>query len=47
MKTIIYHTVGTIPKSNRNIAEKGKIDTPNTYIHYRLSALKRRHNPYV
>jgi hypothetical protein len=23
-----YHTVGTVPKSNRKIAESGKIDTP-------------------
>ena len=30
-----YHTFGTVPKSNRKIVERGKIDTPNTYIHYR------------
>jgi len=23
-----YHTVGTVPKSNRKIVERGKIDTP-------------------
>jgi len=35
-----YHTVGTIPRSNINIVERGKIDTlthkymtPNTQIH--------------
>ena len=33
MKTKIYHTVGTIPKSNIKIADRGKIDTPNTDIH--------------
>jgi hypothetical protein len=33
MKQKKYHTVGTIPKSNIKIAEKGKIDTPNTKIH--------------
>jgi hypothetical protein len=25
-----YHTVGTVPQSNRQIAKRGKIDTPNT-----------------
>ena len=28
-----YHTVGTVPKSNRQIVETGRIDTPNTQIH--------------
>jgi hypothetical protein len=28
-----YHTVGTDPKSNRKIAERGKINTPNTQMH--------------
>jgi cell division protein FtsL len=28
-----YHTVGTIPKSNIEIVEKGKIDTSKTQIH--------------
>jgi hypothetical protein len=27
MKDKTYHTVGTIPKSNRKIVEKGKLDT--------------------
>jgi len=27
MKKKKYHTVGTIPKSNRKIVERGKIDT--------------------
>ena len=25
-----YHTVGTVPKSNRKIIETGEVDTPNT-----------------
>jgi hypothetical protein len=29
----IYHTVGTVPKSNIKIVERGKIDTLNTLIH--------------
>jgi hypothetical protein len=32
MKTIKYHTVGTILKWNSKIVERGKIDTPNTQI---------------
>ena len=32
MKNEKYHTVGTIPKSNIKILERGKIDTPNTQI---------------
>jgi len=35
LKNKKYHTVGTIPKSNRNIAERGKIDSLNTQIHDR------------
>ena len=31
VKTKIYHTVKTIPKPNREIVEKGKIDTLNTH----------------
>ena len=30
MKNQKYHTVGTIPKSNIKIVERGKIDTANT-----------------
>jgi hypothetical protein len=30
MKKKKYHTVRTVPKSNRTIVEIGKIDTPNT-----------------
>jgi len=30
MKNKEYHTVGTIPKSNINIVERGKFDTLNT-----------------
>jgi hypothetical protein len=29
-----YYTVGTIPKSNIKIVERGKIDTTNTQIYY-------------
>ena len=32
-KNLNYHFVGTVPKYNRKIAEKGKIDTPSTQIH--------------
>jgi len=35
MKNI--HTVGTVPKSNRKIVERGKIDIRDTQIH-RLSS---------
>jgi hypothetical protein len=30
MKAKKYHTVGTIPKFNRKIVERGQLDTPNT-----------------
>jgi hypothetical protein len=30
MKNKKYHTVRTVPKSNRKIREKGKNDIPNT-----------------
>ena len=36
MKKKKYHTVGTVPKSNRKIVERGKMDTgitPNTQLH--------------
>ena len=40
MKNKTYHTVGKIPKSNREILERGTIDTPNTHLHDRsLSCL--------
>jgi hypothetical protein len=32
MKNKKWHTVGTVPISNRNIAERGKINPPNTQI---------------
>ena len=35
MKKKTYHTVGTVPKSNRKIVKRGKIDTPNTLKHNR------------
>ena len=31
-----YHAVGTVPKSNRKMVQRCKIDTPNTQIHARL-----------
>jgi hypothetical protein len=33
MKNSKYHNVGTLPKSNIIITERGKMDTPNTQIH--------------
>ena len=33
MKNIEYYTVGTFPKSNKKIVERGKIDTSDTQIH--------------
>ena len=36
-----YHTVGTIPKSNMKIIERGKIDTSCTQIHDRILKLTR------
>jgi hypothetical protein len=33
IKTKKYHLDGKIPNSNIKIAERGKIDTPNTQIH--------------
>jgi len=35
MKKKKYHTVGTIPKSDRKIVERGKMDTPSTQIQLR------------
>jgi len=34
-----YHTIGTIPKSNIKIVERGKIDIPDTQIHENLFLL--------
>jgi len=34
-----YHTVGTVPKSNIKIVERGKTDTPNTNIYDRSLSL--------
>jgi hypothetical protein len=39
MKRIIYQNVGTVPKSNRQIVEKGEIDNANTQIYERLLSL--------
>ena len=33
MKNQKYHTVRTVPKSNRKIVESGKIDTSNIHDH--------------
>ena len=33
MKNKKHHSVGTVPKYNRKILKRGKMDTPNTYIH--------------
>lgn len=33
MKNKKSHTVGTVPRSTRNIVEKGKFNAPNTQIH--------------
>ena len=30
-----FHTVGTIPKFNRKIIERGNIDIPNIHVHDR------------
>ena len=30
-----YHTVGTVPNSNRKIVERGTTDTPNRQLHDR------------
>ena len=33
MKNEKYNTVGTVPKSNRKIIDRGKTDTSSTTIH--------------
>ena len=33
LKNNKYHTVGTVPKYERKIVERGKIDTSNTQMH--------------
>jgi hypothetical protein len=33
--TTQYHTVGTVPKSNRKVVKRDKFDTPSTEIHDR------------
>jgi hypothetical protein len=35
LRKTIYVTIGTIPKSNIEIVERGTIDTTNIQIHYR------------
>jgi len=39
MKNKKYHIVGTVPKYNIKIVERGKIDTFNTHIHERSLSL--------
>lgn len=34
MKNLKYHAFGTVPKSNRKIAERCKIDILNPQIHF-------------
>ena len=36
MKSKKYHIVGTIPKGNIKIIERGKIDTPDTHLYDRI-----------
>jgi hypothetical protein len=38
MKTKKYHSVGTVPKYNRKIVYRDKIDIPNTQIHDQSSS---------
>jgi len=33
MKNKQYHNVGTVPRLNRQIVERNKIDTPKTEMH--------------
>ena len=40
LKNKKYHTVGTVAKYNRKIAETIKIDTSNAHIHDRLPFTK-------
>jgi len=35
-----HHTVGIVPKSNRKIIERGKINTHNTQIHDLVQAIQ-------
>ena len=44
MKDKKYHTVGTVPKSNRKIVEKGKIDTPSLQDRLLMAWYKRHCN---
>jgi hypothetical protein len=36
-KTKIYHTLGIVPKSNRQIVERSKMDTPEDIKHLNRS----------
>jgi len=42
MKSKKYHTVGIVPKSNRKIVERGKIDTPDTQKHDHVENEKQK-----
>jgi hypothetical protein len=33
-KTNKYHIIGTVPKSDRKIVDRGKINTTDTIIHF-------------
>ena len=35
MKNKHYHAIGTVPKYNKHVKERGNIDTSNTQIHDR------------
>jgi len=43
MKKKKYHTVGTVPKSNRTMVEKGKTDTPDAQVYDRSYSVLCRH----
>jgi hypothetical protein len=48
MKKNIYHTVGTVPKSNKKMIERerGQINIPNTHIHDCLFIYRRKINRF-
>jgi len=42
IKSKKYYTVGIVPKSNRKIVERGKIDTPDTQKHDHVENEKQK-----
>jgi hypothetical protein len=43
MKNKTYHTVGTAAQSNLKVAERGKVDIPNTYTrHIHIPGLNKK-----